>query len=225
MIVGEMMDESLFLVFGKPVAVFGLIAANGFFVAAEFSRAGVRRSRVEEVVAEGQARAGDLRRYAVGRHDFFPRARLDRRAGPWTPWPSGASPRRGVQHHWPVGRTPAGAGQPRRPGVGPDLRQGHPHRPVGPREEVGYSPCQTRYGAKTLGDATRAHWGIENRAHCVRDVTQGEDASRIRTRPGMMARIHSVALDVLRANGVQNVGLALQANAVSFDQPLAPGTV
>ena len=94
------------------------------------------------------------------------------------------------------------------------------------REEVGYYyPCQVRHGAKILGGAIRAHWGIENRAHYVRDVTLGEDASRIRTRPGIMARIRSVALNVLRANGVQNISLALYANAVSFDQLLAFGTM
>ncbi len=92
------------------------------------------------------------------------------------------------------------------------------------REEVGYYPCQTRHGAKVLGCAIRAHWGIENRAHYVRDVTFGEDASRIRTKPGVMARIRSVALNILRANGVQNISLALYANAVSFDQLLALGT-
>jgi len=68
------------------------------------------------------------------------------------------------------------------------------------------------------------HWGIENRAHYVRDVTLGEDASRIRARPGVMARIRLVALNILRANGVQNISLALYANAVSFDQLLALGT-
>ena len=57
------------------------------------------------------------------------------------------------------------------------------------REEVGCYPCQARHGAKLLGVAIRAHRGIENRAHHVRDVAPGEDASRIRTRPGMMARI------------------------------------
>ncbi len=93
------------------------------------------------------------------------------------------------------------------------------------REEVGFYPCQARHGAKVLGGAIRAHWGIENRAHYVRDVTLGEDASRIRTRPGVMARIRSLALNILRANGVQNVSLALYANAVSFDQLLALGTV
>jgi len=75
-----------------------------------------------------------------------------------------------------------------------------------------------------LGGAIRAHWGVENRAHYVRDVTLGEDASRIRRKPGVMARIRSLALNVLRANGVQNISLALYANAVSFNQLLALGT-
>ena len=40
-----------------------------------------------------------------------------------------------------------------------------------------------------------------------------------------MARIRSVALNVLRANRVQNISLAPYANAVSFDQLLALGSV
>jgi predicted transposase YbfD/YdcC len=92
------------------------------------------------------------------------------------------------------------------------------------REEVGYYPCQTRHGAKVLGCAIRAHWGTENRAHYVRDVTLGEDASRIRTRPGVMARIRSVALNILRANGVQNISQALYNNALSLDMLLTLGT-
>jgi predicted transposase YbfD/YdcC len=92
------------------------------------------------------------------------------------------------------------------------------------REEVGYYPCQTRHDAKFLARAIRAHWGIENRAHYVRDVTLGEDGSRIRVRPGVMARIRSVALNILRANGVQNISQALYANALSLDTLLALGT-
>jgi len=56
------MDESLSLIFGKLLAVLGLVADNGFFVAAEFSLVGVRRSRVDELVAQGQARAKVLHR-------------------------------------------------------------------------------------------------------------------------------------------------------------------
>ncbi len=56
-------------------------------------------------------------------------------------------------------------------------------------------------------------------------MTLGEDASRIRTRPAaVMARIRSVALNILRANGIQNVSQTLYANAVSFDHLLPLGT-
>jgi predicted transposase YbfD/YdcC len=92
------------------------------------------------------------------------------------------------------------------------------------REEVGYYACQVHRGAESLAHAIRAHWGIENRAHYVRDVTLGEDASRIRNRPGVMARLRSLALNILRANGVRNVSQALYANALSLDRLLALGT-
>ena len=92
------------------------------------------------------------------------------------------------------------------------------------REEVSYYPCQTRYDAKFLGCVICAHWGLESQAHYVRDVTLGKDASRTRTKPGVIARIRSLALNVLRADGVPNISLALYANAVSFDQQLSLGT-
>src|SRR3954449_2375014 len=44
------------------LAVFILVAANGFFVAAEFSLVAVRRSRVAELVADGRANAAALQR-------------------------------------------------------------------------------------------------------------------------------------------------------------------
>ena len=94
------------------------------------------------------------------------------------------------------------------------------------RQETGYYDyaCQIRRDAKSLAHAIRAHWGIENRAHYVRDATLGEDASRIRNRPDVMARIRSVALNIPRANGVQNIRQTLYANALSFDRLLALGT-
>ena len=56
------MEQSLSLILGKLAAVLGLIAANGFFVAAEFALVGIRQSRIDELVAQGQSRAGLLRR-------------------------------------------------------------------------------------------------------------------------------------------------------------------
>jgi predicted transposase YbfD/YdcC len=92
------------------------------------------------------------------------------------------------------------------------------------REEIGCYACQIRLDAKTLARAVRSHWGIENRDHYVRDVTLGEDDSRIRQRPGGMARIRSAALNILRAKGVQNVSQALYVNALNFDRLLALGS-
>lgn len=62
------MDGAVAAILGKLLAVFALVAANGFFVAAEFSLVSVRRSRVEELVAQGSGGAKVLDR-AVGNLD------------------------------------------------------------------------------------------------------------------------------------------------------------
>jgi predicted transposase YbfD/YdcC len=89
------------------------------------------------------------------------------------------------------------------------------------REEVAYYACQISLDAVSFGRAVRAHWGIENRAHHVRDRVLREDDSRIRRKPGIFARIRSFALNILRANGITNVSEAIFTNALSLDQLLA----
>jgi predicted transposase YbfD/YdcC len=69
--------------------------------------------------------------------------------------------------------------------------------------------------------AIRGHWGIENRNHHVRDVSCDEDKSRIRDNPGIMARARSIALNILRKNGVSNVAQALWDGALSLNLILA----
>ena len=54
--------------------------------------------------------------------------------------------------------------------------------------------------AECFAAAIRLHWGIENRSHYTRDVTFGEDASRIRSNPGIFARLRTFAYNVLRFN-------------------------
>jgi predicted transposase YbfD/YdcC len=68
--------------------------------------------------------------------------------------------------------------------------------------------------------AIRNHWGIENRNHYVRDVTMGEDKSRIRTNPHIFAKLRSFALNVLRKNNVENVSLELFENCMNLDKVL-----
>ena len=92
-----------------------------------------------------------------------------------------------------------------------------------PRREVAYYVSQVRLDAASFGRAVRAHWGIENRDHHVRDRVLREDDSRIRRRPGIFARLRSFALNVLRANGVTNVSEAVYVNALSLDRLLAYG--
>jgi predicted transposase YbfD/YdcC len=91
------------------------------------------------------------------------------------------------------------------------------------RREVAFYVSQIELDAEDFGRAVRARWGIENRAHHVRDRILGEDASRIRCRPGSFARIRSFALNILRAHRVANVSEAIYTNALSLDCLLAYG--
>ena len=61
----------------------------------------------------------------------------------------------------------------------------------------------------------RGHWSIENRSHYVRDVTLGEDASRIRKGcgPQIMAAFRNAAIGLLRATGATNIAETLRRNA------------
>ncbi len=88
------------------------------------------------------------------------------------------------------------------------------------REETSFYVCSTPLSARTAGDAIRGHWGIENRNHHVRDVAMLEDASRIRTNPGIFARARSFALNILRYNGEKNIADALWRNALDLNRSL-----
>ena len=76
------------------------------------------------------------------------------------------------------------------------------------------SVSRSRAGPKQFLDCWRGHWGIENRLHYVRDVTFGEDASRIRTAsaPQIMAAVRNVAISLLRSWGCENIAAALSTN-------------
>ena len=67
--------------------------------------------------------------------------------------------------------------------------------------------------AAELAAAARGHWGIENRAHWVRDVTFDEDRSRIRagSGPRVMATLRNLAISLHRLAGASNIAAALRA--------------
>ena len=64
--------------------------------------------------------------------------------------------------------------------------------------------------AGEFGQRIRGYWGVENKVHYVRDVTQGEDTSRIRTKPlpQIMAIARNLALNLYREAGFNNMAQA-----------------
>ena len=66
--------------------------------------------------------------------------------------------------------------------------------------ETAFYAANTPATAACAAEAVRAHWKIENASHYSRDVTLGEDRSRIRTTPGVFARLRSFAFNILKAN-------------------------
>ena len=76
--------------------------------------------------------------------------------------------------------------------------------------EVRYYISSLRAEAKEFYQRIRGYWGVENRVHYVKDVTQGEDASRIRTRPliQIFALARNLALNLYRSNEFENMAQA-----------------
>ncbi len=74
--------------------------------------------------------------------------------------------------------------------------------------------------AEAFCTAIREYWGIENQNHYVRDVTLGEDASRIRVNPHIFAKLRSFALNILRNNQVENVSTEIFDNCMLLERVL-----
>lgn len=65
----------------------------------------------------------------------------------------------------------------------------------------------------------RDYWQIENKVHYVRDVTQGEDASRIRVQPlpNNFASARNLALNLYRNHGFDNMAQAQRKAGQGLD--------
>ena len=87
-------------------------------------------------------------------------------------------------------------------------------------DETSFYISTSLLSAPEFCQAIRNHWGTENRNHYVRDVTMGEDKSRIRTNPHIFAKLRSFALNILRKNNVQNVSLEIFENCMNLDNVL-----
>jgi hypothetical protein len=66
--------------------------------------------------------------------------------------------------------------------------------------ETAFYISNTPLDAPRAADAIRAHWRIGTMSNDTRDVTFAEDRSRIRTNPGVFARLRSFGFDILKAN-------------------------
>jgi predicted transposase YbfD/YdcC len=66
---------------------------------------------------------------------------------------------------------------------------------------------------RLLAGWIRSHWTIENCLHWVRDVTEGEDHSRVRTGhgPQVMAALRNTAINIIRLCGDTNIAAAHRA--------------
>lgn len=87
-------------------------------------------------------------------------------------------------------------------------------------EEVAYYICSQILPAGQAAQAIREHWGIENRNHYVRDTAMNEDHSRIRKNPQIMAKLRSIALNIMRATKCTNIKSQLYSNTLDLSQTL-----
>lgn len=83
---------------------------------------------------------------------------------------------------------------------------GHPHLET----ETRYYVASFVESAEAFAQRIRGYWGVENKVHHVRDVTQGEDASRIRMHqlPQIFAVARNFALNLYRSNEFENMAQA-----------------
>ena len=84
--------------------------------------------------------------------------------------------------------------------------------------EISYYISTSIISAEKFNTIIRDHWGIENSNHYVRDVSLGEDASRIRVNPHNMVKLKSFAMNILRSNQVRNIASRLYENCISFNK-------
>jgi len=92
--------------------------------------------------------------------------------------------------------------------------------------EVAYVITSADYRAAppaVLAAWVQGHWGIENRAHWVRDVTYDEDRSQVRTgsAPQVMATLRNIAISLLRLSGATSIAAAIRHHAARPERPVA----
>ena len=89
-------------------------------------------------------------------------------------------------------------------------RQVFTHNVIEVTSETRYYISSLNETAQELAERIRGYWGVENKVHYVRDVTQGEDASRIRTTPlpQIFAIARNFTLNLYRNQMFENMAQA-----------------
>jgi hypothetical protein len=110
------------------------------------------------------------------------------------------------------------------------LKQGF--RLVRERTEKDKTTIETVHGIASLGperadpvrllELNREHWGIENKLHYKRDVTMGEDASRVRkgVAPQVMATLRNSVIHLLSDVAAPSLAAAMRTMANFLSQAL-----
>lgn len=85
--------------------------------------------------------------------------------------------------------------------------------------EVRYYISSFKTTAQEFARRIRGYWGVENKVHYVRDVTQGEDRSRIRTTPlpQIFALARNFALNLYRDHLFENMAQAQRLCSFGLD--------
>jgi len=87
--------------------------------------------------------------------------------------------------------------------------------------QIRYYICSLNETAQQFAVRIRSYWGVENKVHYVRDVTQKEDASRIRTLPlpQIWALTRNFALNLYRHQGLRNIAQVQRRCGFSLSTP------
>jgi predicted transposase YbfD/YdcC len=95
-------------------------------------------------------------------------------------------------------------------------RQGKPY------EENLYYLTSLNWDATALMARIRAHWGIENRLHWVKDVVLQEDAASIRQSApaSLMSILRNLVVSLFRAHGYPSLVKAIDLLSHDFDRLL-----
>ena len=87
--------------------------------------------------------------------------------------------------------------------------------------EVVYYLSTKKLSAKEFYQVIRNHWKIENKLHYVKDVIFNEDKSRRRKNPGVFSRCIDFAINIFKANKVNNIKESRERCAYNLDKTIS----